>query len=182
MAARALLLSLLSRQCLLLKANGFRERYPHGWLVWEAGEWNVPDVGEELGTTRLPLSDVADCLPQSDVLCFEVAPPPPGTVLKVGRGAENDVVINDATVSREHLEVGFDGERCWARPLAEASETSVNGVPMDRIHKTPLITGVRLVVGGVALTYHSPDSFGARVMAHAEKLQKAAAQRSSATA
>ncbi|MBX5483037.1 MAG: FHA domain-containing protein [Myxococcaceae bacterium] len=169
MAARALLLSLLSRQRLLLKAQGFRQRYPHGWLVWEAGTWNVPHAGEEIGTTRLPLNEIADCLPQSDVLCFEIAPPRSGT-LKLGRSPENDIVINDATVSREHLELGFEGERPWAKPLLEASETAVNGVPMDRIHLTPLVNGARMLVGGVALTYHSADGFEARLEAHAERL------------
>src|SRR5919109_5443419 len=62
---RALLLSLLSRQCLLLKPAAFRERYPHGWLVWESGVWNVPEIGEELGTTRVPAREIADCLPES---------------------------------------------------------------------------------------------------------------------
>src|SRR4051812_32130275 len=99
---RALLLSLLSRQALMLKASGFRERYPHGWLVWEAGGWNVPDIGEDMGNTRLPSGDMADCLPQSDVLCFELPPPAADAVIKVGRAPECDVVINDATVSREH--------------------------------------------------------------------------------
>lgn len=167
---RALLLSLLSRQALMLKASGFRERYPHAWLVWEAGVWNVPDIGEEMGSTRLPSGDIVDCLPQSDVLCFELPMPLPDSVIKVGRAAECDVVINDATVSREHLEIGFDGERFWAKPLPEAAEVTINGVPMDRIHRTPLIAGVKLVLGAVALSYHPPEAFWARVAAQAEKL------------
>lgn len=167
---RALLLSLLSRQCLLLKAHGFRERYPHGWLVWESGVWNVPEAGEELGATRLPSRDIADCLPQSDVLCFELAPPEPGVRMKIGRGAENDIVINDATVSREQLQVGFEGERWWVQPMEGAARCEVNGIAMDREHRTPLITGVTLRIGDVRLTYHSPDSFLARVQGHAQKL------------
>lgn len=170
--ARALLLSLLSRQCLLLKANGFRERYPHGWLIWEAGMWNVPEVGEELGATRLPSGDIADCLPQSDVLCFELAPS--ARELKLGRAPENDIVINDATVSREHLKVGFDGERWWAQPLPEAAQSEVNGIEMDRIHKTPLLPGVKLRVGDVALTYHTVESFLARVQVQSDRLAKLA--------
>lgn len=172
--ARALLLSLLSRQSLLLKAEGFRKRYPHGWLVWEAGGWNVPDVGEEMGNTQLPSGDIVDCLPQSDVLCFELAPPLPGAVMKLGRAPENDFVINDATVSREHLELGFDGERYWARPLPGCAEVTVNGVPMDRLHRTPLVSGVRLVLGAVALTWLPPDAFWARVQAQAERMTRLA--------
>lgn len=174
--ARALLLSLLSRQKVLLKSSGFSERYPHPWLVWEAGAWNVPEAGEELGATRLPARDIADCLPQSDVLCFELAPDPDREELKLGRAESCDYVVNDATVSREHLRLGFDGERWWAQPYEESAKASINGVEMDRTHRTPLVNGMQLAVGDVRLTFHSPESFLARVDAQAERLTQSTAK------
>ncbi len=173
MPARALLLSLLSRQCLLLKADGFRERYPHCWLVWEAGAWNVPEVGEELGATRLPSRDMADCLPESDVLCFELAPPGEGDrELELGRSPECDLVVNDATVSRVHLRLGHDGERWWALPFPDSAQTRVNGIPMDGEHKTPLVPGMRLQVGDAAMTFYTAEGFLSRVQGQAERMSR----------
>ena len=165
---RALLLSLLSRQCLLLKPPAFRERYPHGWLVWESGVWNVPEVGEELGTTRVPAREIADCLPESDVLCFELAPA--RKELTLGRSTENDIVINDATVSRTHLRASFDGERWWVEPLPDSAEVTLNGIQLERGRKTPLENGEKIRIGDVTLTYHTVDSFVARVQTQAERL------------
>jgi hypothetical protein len=175
MPARALLLSLLSRQHLLLKQQAFGERYPHPWLVWEAGAWNVPEVGEELGATRLPSREMADCLPESDVLCFELALDGEGRELELGRSPECDLVVNDATVSRVHLTLGFDGRHWWARPFPDSARTTVNGVAMDEAHRTPLLGGVRLTVGDAVLTFYTPDGFLARVQGQAERMSKAAA-------
>jgi hypothetical protein len=166
--SRALLLSLLSRQCLLLKPAAFRERYPHGWLVWESGVWNVPEVGEELGATRVPAREIADCLPESDVLCFELAPA--RKELTLGRSTENDIVINDATVSRTHLRASFEGERWWVEPLSDNAQANLNGAQLERDRKTPLANGEKLRIGDVTLTYHTVDSFVARVQTQAERL------------
>lgn len=166
-------MSVLSRQALILKGPGFRERYPHGWLVWERGTWHVPHEGEELGATRLPHRDVVDCLPSSDVMCFELSRSDDAdtqTTLKLGRAAECDFEVSDATVSREHLQFGFDGDRWWVQPVEGAAACTINGVPLDRDHRTPLISGVQLTVGDITLTYHSAESFGARVQAEAERL------------
>ena len=165
---RALLLSLLSRQCLLLKPTAFRERYPHGWLVWESGVWNVPEMGEELGTTRSPAREIADCLPESDVLCFELAPS--RKELTLGRSTENDIVINDATVSRGHLRAAFEGERWYVQPLPDSAPATLNGVRLDPDRGTPLVNGAKIRIGDVTLTYHTVESFVARVQTQAERL------------
>ncbi len=178
---RALLLSVLSHQCLLLKA-GFRERYPHGWLVWEAGAWNVPEVGEELGATRVPIQEFIDCLPNSDdVLCFELAPAEAGP-LGLGRAPENRVAVNDATVSREHLKLYPEVDGGWSVELIEGAAGSVAG-------GAKLVPGVRrllrdgdeLKVGDARLTYHTAESFLARVQAHAESLARAGVRDSQTT-
>jgi hypothetical protein len=165
---RALLLSLLSRQCLLLKPAAFRERYPHGWLVWESGVWNVPEMGEELGATRSPAREIADCLPESDVLCFELAPS--RKELTLGRSTENDIVINDATVSRGHLRAAFEGDRWSVQPLPDSAQATLNGVRLELDRKTPLVNGAKLRIGDVTLTYHTVESFVARVQTQAERL------------
>ena len=119
-------MSLLVRQHLALK-QAFSRRYPHGWVVWEAGAWNVTDTGEQnIARTRLPTEDLRDCLPQGDVLCFELAPPADGRALSVGRSSENDVVLNDATVSREHLALKFADGR-WSVEARSITEARLHG-------------------------------------------------------
>lgn len=172
MSARALLLSLLARQSVLLKENGFRQRYPHPWLVWEAGAWNVPDAGEELGMTRFPSSDMSDCLPEGDVLCFELAPPEDDGTLALGRAPDCDLVVNDATVSRRHLQLGFDGERWWATPFPESARSTLNGEALDPQARTPLIEGARICVGDAELTFFGADGFARRVQRVAERTAK----------
>ena len=170
---RALLLSLLSHQCLLLKA-GFRERYPHGWLVWEVGAWNVPEVGEELAATRVPVQEVSDCLPSSDdVLCFELAPS--DGPLGMGRAPENRIMVNDATVSREHLKLYPEADGGWSVELVEgAAESSAGGESLLPGVRRPWRDQESLQIGDVRLTYHASESFLARVQAHAESLARAA--------
>jgi hypothetical protein len=68
-------MSLLTRQ-LALGADAFLFRYPHCWLVWEAGGWSTPardaqmnvaetlpltsGLGLELGRVRLVFHDAKD--------------------------------------------------------------------------------------------------------------------------
>lgn len=146
----------------------FRERYPHGWLVWESGVWNVPEMGEELGATRSPAREIADCLPESDVLCFELAPS--RKELTLGRSTENDIVINDATVSRSHLRAGCEVDRWWVQPLPESAAATLNGVQLDPHRRTPLSNGAKVRIGDVTLTYHTVESFVARVQTQSERL------------
>ena len=172
MPARALLLSLLARQSVLLKENGFRQRYPHPWLVWEAGAWNVPAAGEELGMTRFPASDMEDCLPESDVLCFELAPPAEEQTLALGRAPDCDLVVNDATVSRRHLQLGFDGAQWWAEPFPDSARTTMNGEALET--RTVLPDGARLAVGDAELTFYTADGFVGRVQGVVDRTLKQA--------
>ena len=49
-------------------------------------------------------------------------------VIKVGRGYENDEVLNDSTVSRNHLEIFFGDDRLVVvTDLNSANGTTVNG-------------------------------------------------------
>jgi hypothetical protein len=164
---RALLMSLLSHQYLVLKSQGFRERYPHAWLVWEPGAWNVPEQGEELGATRLPEGDMVDCLPTTDdVLCFELSESK--GPLHLGRAPENAIVVNDATISREHLRLERQGSRWVVQALPGAAEVLVNDAPLPAGAPLPLQDGQTLQAGDVRLTFHEPPGFEARVRRHAE--------------
>jgi hypothetical protein len=168
---RSVLLSVLVRQHLSLKKE-FPKRYPHAWLVWEAGAWSISGDGEQnVAHTQPPAEDLQDCLPTGDVLCFELAPSSPEQTLRVGRASRNDVVINDSTVSREHMLLTRSASGDWSAELmsptqhvAIAGRTLVPGKPI------PLRRGDVLKVGEVLLTFYDAKAFEVRVQGEAEKL------------
>ncbi|WP_224365009.1 FHA domain-containing protein [Hyalangium versicolor] len=163
--ARSLLLSLLVRQHLVLKEK-FRARYPHPWLVWEAGAWNVPETGRQnVAATQLPVSDLRDCLPAGDALCFELVPLGDApTVLPLGRASHNAFVINDATVSREHLVLRTGPYGQWmVEAVPKSSPVKLDGVTLEPGQPAPLIPGARLELGDVRLTFHDPAGFYVRL-------------------
>ena len=99
---QAFLMSLLSRQ-LTLAQEAFLTRYPACWLVWEPGEWSVPVHGVDVSVaeTKLPNAAARELRPLGgDALCFSLKAPE-GTQLKLGRSADNEIVVSDMTVSAE---------------------------------------------------------------------------------
>jgi hypothetical protein len=162
--ARSLLLSLLVRQHLALKEK-FRARYPHCWLVWESGVWNVPENSEQNhGTTRLPTSDLRDCLPAGDAMCFELAPSSGRDSLSLGRASSNVFVINDATVSREHLVLHHQPDGRWrVEALAQGGPAMLGGTLLRPGLPTPMESGMHLQLGDVRLTFHDAESFHTRM-------------------
>jgi pSer/pThr/pTyr-binding forkhead associated (FHA) protein len=68
----------------------------------------------------------------------------PVTVL--GRGAEADVVVDDAGVSRRHAEVHTDGDRVRVVDLGSTNGTFVDG---ERVgpQGAPLADGSRITMG-----------------------------------
>jgi hypothetical protein len=168
---RSVLLSVLVRQHLSLR-NEFAKRYPHAWLVWEAGAWSVSGDGEQnVAHTLPPAEDLQDCLPTGDVLCFELATAVPGQTLTLGRASQNDIVINDSTVSREHLVLtrGPSGE--WIADLTSSTpQVSISGRHLVHGKLTSLRQGDVLKVGEVLMTFYDPQSFEQRIRTEAEKL------------
>ncbi|MGC4120353.1 MAG: FHA domain-containing protein [Myxococcales bacterium] len=159
---KAYLLSFLARQYLLLQGK-FSERYPNSWLAWEPGAWSsVPLHGGDKLETRMPTSAPPGNTPtpsQGDALCFELPPRP----LKLGRAAESDIIINDATVSRDHalLEVGATGG--WSLTPKSSHETVVDNVSLPAGKSVLLKPGVHIRAGNVVLTLHDRTQFLARV-------------------
>lgn len=162
---RSLLLSLLVRQHLALKER-FRARYPHPWLVWEAGAWNVPETDRQnVAATQLPAPDLRDCLPAGDALCFElVALSEAQSTLPLGRASHNAVVINDATVSRDHLALHRAPSGQWSvEALPQASPVKLDGVRLQPNQPATLMPGARIELGDVRLTFHDSEGFFIRL-------------------
>jgi hypothetical protein len=161
---RPLLLSLLAQQRLVL-GESFRARYPHCWLVWEAGLWNVTDTGaQDSGVTRYPESALRDCLPAGDVLCFELAPGLARAPLPVGRASHNALVLNDATVSREHLLLRPEEQGGWrVEALPRSGPAWLGSQRLRPGECRRLEPGGQLRLGDAQLTFHDSQGFDARM-------------------
>ena len=168
---RSVLLSVLVRQQLSLKED-FRRRYPHWWLVWEEGAWNVSGPGEQnLSRTMPPQDELQDCLPTGDVMAFELDVSDGRRLFRLGRSAQNDIVIDDSTVSREHLALSCPSPNDWLAVTKEHDQQlSISGKSVADGTPVPLRSGDTLKVGSVVLTFYDPDLFDRRLQAEAQKL------------
>lgn len=77
----------------------------------------------------------------------------PITVL--GRGAEADVVVDDAGVSRRHAELHMDGNRVWVVDLGSTNGTFVDGTRVGSQGASgDLADGGRITIGRTKLVVH----------------------------
>src|SRR5215831_5162619 len=170
--------SVLLRQQLALKED-FRRRYPHWWLVWEEGAWNVSGPGEQsLSRTMPPRDELEDCLPTGDVLAFELDVSDGRQIFKLGRSAQNDIVIDDSTVSREHLALRCSSPNDWlAETKGPGRRLFISGKRVAHGTPVPLRPGDTVKVGSVVLTLYDPDLFDRRLQSEAQKLLAKAPRR-----
>ena len=71
----------------------------------------------------------------------------------IGRSRENDVVLADANVSRQHAEIRQEESGFWVVDLGSTNGTSLNGERVDRARLEP---GDRIVVGTTELLFERP--------------------------
>lgn len=154
MSAPAFMLSLLNRQRQLLGAK-FLERYPSNWLVWEPGPWRPArsELTSNTEATQLPTPLPSARPVGDDALCFELKRV--ASELTVGRGTENQIVLNDLTVSRVQLHLEF-ANGTWR--LRTKSVVTVDGQPVGSEGVT-LKNAARIGVGDVHMTFYEPDGF-----------------------
>ena len=78
--------------------------------------------------------------------------------MAVGRVLENDLRIEDDSVSRRHAELEVQGREVIVRDLGSANGTSVNGAPISE--DTTLAPGDIVSFGVVELMFEAPGSAG----------------------
>ncbi|HEX4621446.1 MAG TPA: FHA domain-containing protein, partial [Myxococcaceae bacterium] len=84
--------------------------------------------------------------------------------LSVGRLPDNDLVIDDPSVSKRHALLSWDGSqrRCRVQDLGSLNGTSLNGV-MLRSREAPLNDGDLLVFGDTGYLYMLSETLHARL-------------------
>jgi len=76
--------------------------------------------------------------------------PDPAHPFVIGRAPDATVTVAAPTVSRQHLQVMFDGSRWWGRDLNTLNGTLVAGSRVPAGHAFPLRPGMDLVLGTAA--------------------------------
>lgn len=76
---------------------------------------------------------------------------PPERV-RLGRGLDNQIVLDDSRISRHHAEIYVRGNEWYLRDLGSTNGTYVNGYG---VRERALESGDRVSLGGVELVFHS---------------------------
>lgn len=72
------------------------------------------------------------------------------TQLTIGRGLNNDIILEDTRVSRHHAQLRYRQRRFWISDLGSTNGTFVNG---EQIEEKALRDGDLISLGGLELTY-----------------------------
>lgn len=131
------------------KLADFERERAGAWLVWEAGPWRPPSARRD----TLIAEPQTRLLASGESLAIQLEPRRPGTEVRLGRGSDCDLVVDDATLSRVHLLFAQDGARRWTvRDAGSRNGTKINGRPL---HDTPLPLepGAAIEAGAVRLTF-----------------------------
>lgn len=150
------MLSLLRR--LALSGSLFRQGDEGHWLVWEKGG-SAPTGSFDL--TPGP-GDAAASMPLRDSITFHLERRVP---LRIGRSSICEIVINDATVSREHVLLEPEGTAGWtARVITPRGATVAAGVSLGAGESRALASGDTLRLGDTLLTLLDSAAFKRRLL------------------
>ena len=156
--ARAFLLSLMVEQYRKV-GDGLLERNNHAWLVWEAKTWAAPRADGATRIGSLPLGGLNPSK-EPDALCFGLTFKGDAKQIALGRANDNDIVINDGTVSRHHALLTLSSAGRWqVQPYPGTSGTTCGGRQLSETDIAPMVDRQKLAVGGVELTFYEPKSF-----------------------
>jgi hypothetical protein len=149
---KSYLVSWLTRH-LAADMETFQRQHAGPWLVWEAGPWRPPPAD------RSTLADVGGRNGRSssgDALALEVAPRAGRARfegVRLGRGTENDLVVDDGTLSRAHLLLRCQDGAWTVEDLRSSNGTRVDGAAVDGA-PARLESGSHIEAGSVRLTFY----------------------------
>jgi len=157
------LLSWLRRKFGSADLASFESLHPHDWMVWEAGPWHPP---EQAGATLVASGPVPAPPGSGESLAIAIPRQARRPYVTLGRGPENDVVVDDATLSRVHLVLMRPAGGGWTvRDAGSSNGTLLDGHRLAAGVPEPLASGARLQAGSVHLTFLGPADLLRRLAA-----------------
>lgn len=154
------LLSFLRKKYASRTLEDFLHEMPPHWLVWEPGHWRPAwQVGETMLAPEAELASRA-----GEALAMALTAPRSGQAhLVLGRDDENDLVVQDATVSRVHLFLTPRPGGWAVRDGGSSNGSWVDDWRLDPGDSIELANGVKLRAGAVQLTFYEAAGLFARV-------------------
>lgn len=154
------LLSWLRKHHARDRLEEFERARPGPWLVWEAGPWRPPSARRD----TIVASPDTRLLASGESLAIELVAKGGGAEIRLGRDPDNDVVIDDATLSRLHLVLRRDAAGGWTgQDCGSRNGTRIDGAPARLM--LPLRQGSVVEAGAVRLTFYDAAGLWARVRA-----------------
>jgi pSer/pThr/pTyr-binding forkhead associated (FHA) protein len=152
------LISWLRKTHLGHRLEQFERLRPGPWLVWEAGPWRPPSARRE----TLQAGPQTRLLASGESLAIELAAKNGGAEVRLGRDADNDLVIDDATLSRVHLILRRAPKGAWSvHDAGSRNGTKVDGAPAKMA--LPIEQGSVIEAGAVRLTFYESAGLYARL-------------------
>lgn len=165
---KSYLLSAFVRSHGHLDEDAFRRAEPHPWLIWEAGPWK-PGGARTLVSFARPTPVPAPRVPKGiEVLAFafNVKDDAPEPQVTLGRGDGCDILINDGTVSTQHL-VFLRGAEGWlVQDVGSRNGSTMQGAPLKAGKPTLLRSQSRLTAGSVDFSFYEPNDMLWRLKQH----------------
>jgi hypothetical protein len=155
------LLSWFAQQYRASDLRAFEQELAGPWLVWEPGPWRPPpsDRGTLLSSPQERWS------PSGEALVMSVTPRAGRARVegvRLGRGPENDLIVDDGTISWAHLLFLEDGSGWTLRDLQSSNGTRVEEAPVDA-RPVPLGPGARIEAGSVRFTFYDAQGLYLRI-------------------
>lgn len=158
---KSYLLSWLRKQHAGRKLEDFERELPGPWLVWEAGPWRPPSARRD----TLVAGPNTRLLASGESLAILLVAKDGGPDVKLGREATNDVVVDDATLSRVHLVFRREAAGGWTvRDAKSRNGTRVDGAPLGDA-AVGVGPGAVVEAGAVRLTFYDAAGLYLRVRA-----------------
>ena len=79
-------------------------------------------------------------------------------VVRIGRRDDNDIVVKEPTVSRQHAEIRQQGGRLILRDLGSSSGTFVNGIPLNEDYRLRDGDFIMFGIEAVFMVHLLPDA------------------------
>ena len=152
---RGYLISWLAKDSSGQTLDAFIKSRPEDWLVWEAGPWRPTYQPRDTLAHDGLLSSVPHGAGESLAIALEA--PSTRPYLSLGRASDNDIVVDDATLSRVHLLLQRDPLGWTVRDAGSTNGSNVEGAPIGP-DAVALQTGMRVLAGSVRFTFY--DSGG----------------------
>ncbi len=121
------------------------------WLVREPSPWQPPAVDVR---ATMPILPSMSLMAAAESLVIELAPTATPAPISLGRADANDVVINDGTLSKHHLQFLPDDSTWTVADLDSYNGTFLDGVRLTPTRPHTLHDSALLRAGNLELTFH----------------------------